>query len=200
MCVAGNAIETPRLLLNSATPTFPHGLANAEGAVGRYYMRHMPQDIVYAEFERPVRMYRGIQCGGVIRDDCRDDPSRGFVGGIYYFLNGTHLALLRGGPQPPRLGPRTGRVDRGLRAYCRGVRVRRGPGGPDQPRHRAQDRDRPTSGYRSRWSTSTIIQNELGDAQLRAKNGMLRFTRPPAHAAPMKPFRCPPRTTWAPAA
>ena len=90
VCVAGNAIETPRLLLNSESATFPDGLANAEGAVGRYYMRHMSA-FVYAEFERPVRMYRGIQCGGVIRDDCRDEPSRGFVGGIYYFLNGTHL-------------------------------------------------------------------------------------------------------------
>ncbi len=32
VCVAGNAIETPRLLLNSASPAFPDGLANAEGA------------------------------------------------------------------------------------------------------------------------------------------------------------------------
>ena len=90
VCVAGNAIETPRLLLNSESALFPDGLANAEGAVGRHYMRHMAA-FVYAEFERPVRMYRGIQCGGVIRDDCRDDPTRGFAGGIYYFLNGTHL-------------------------------------------------------------------------------------------------------------
>ena len=90
VCVAGNAIETPRLLLNSETARFPDGLANAEGAIGRYYMRHM-SGYVYAEFERPVHMYRGIQCGGVIRDDCRDDPARGFAGGIYYFLNGTHL-------------------------------------------------------------------------------------------------------------
>ena len=34
--VAGYAIETPRLLLNSATARFPEGLANSSGLVGRY--------------------------------------------------------------------------------------------------------------------------------------------------------------------
>src|ERR1700761_17870 len=34
--VAGYAIETPRLLLNSATDRFPDGLANSSGLVGRY--------------------------------------------------------------------------------------------------------------------------------------------------------------------
>ena len=36
--VAGYAIETPRLLLNSATDRFPAGLANSSGLVGRYLM------------------------------------------------------------------------------------------------------------------------------------------------------------------
>src|SRR5262249_58173214 len=41
VCVAGNAVETPRLLLNSESAKFPKGLANSSGQVGRNYMRHM---------------------------------------------------------------------------------------------------------------------------------------------------------------
>jgi choline dehydrogenase-like flavoprotein len=36
--VAGYAIETPRLLLNSACPGFENGLANSSGCVGKYLM------------------------------------------------------------------------------------------------------------------------------------------------------------------
>ena len=40
VAVAGNSIESPRLLLNSASSMFPDGLANSSGQVGRNYMRH----------------------------------------------------------------------------------------------------------------------------------------------------------------
>ena len=39
VCVAGNSVETPRLLLNSQSSKFPNGLANSSGQVGRNYMR-----------------------------------------------------------------------------------------------------------------------------------------------------------------
>lgn len=80
VCVAGNSIESPRLLLNSASAMFPDGLANGSGQVGRYYMRHMTGS-VYAVFEKPVHMYRGTTMAGIIRDEARFDPSRGFAGG-----------------------------------------------------------------------------------------------------------------------
>ncbi len=80
VCVAGNSIETPRLLLNSATSTFPDGLANSSGQVGRNYMRHMTGS-VYATFEKPVNMYRGTTMAGIITDESGNDPTRGFVGG-----------------------------------------------------------------------------------------------------------------------
>ena len=35
VCVAGNSIESPRLLLNSASSKFPDGLANSSGQVGQ---------------------------------------------------------------------------------------------------------------------------------------------------------------------
>src|SRR5437867_7594151 len=40
VCLAGNSIETPRLLLNSASSKYRDGLANSSGQVGRNYMRH----------------------------------------------------------------------------------------------------------------------------------------------------------------
>jgi choline dehydrogenase-like flavoprotein len=80
VCVAGNSLESPRLLLNSASEMFPDGLANSSGMVGRNYMRHMTGS-VYAVFDKPVKMWRGTTMAGIIQDESRLDPSRGFVGG-----------------------------------------------------------------------------------------------------------------------
>jgi choline dehydrogenase-like flavoprotein len=80
VAVAGNSLESPRLLLNSASAMFPDGLANSSGQVGRNYMRHTTGS-VYATFERPVHMYRGTTMAGIVRDEAHNDPSRGFVGG-----------------------------------------------------------------------------------------------------------------------
>lgn len=90
VCVAGNSYESPRLLLNSASSMFPDGLANSSGQVGRNYMRHMTGS-VYAVFEKPVRMWRGTTMAGIIQDEARHDPSRGFVGG--YELETLSLGL-----------------------------------------------------------------------------------------------------------
>ena len=80
VAVAGNSIESPRLLLNSASAKFPDGLANRSGQVGRNYMRHMTGN-VYGIFEKPVHMYRGTTMAGIIRDEAPNNPKRGFVGG-----------------------------------------------------------------------------------------------------------------------
>jgi len=90
VCVAGNSIESPRLLLNSASSKFPDGLANSSGQVGKNYMRHTTGS-VYAIFEKPVHMYRGTTMAGIIQDEAHNDPSRGFVGG--YELETLSLGL-----------------------------------------------------------------------------------------------------------
>lgn len=90
VCVAGNSFESPRLLFNSASSMFPDGLANSSGQVGRNYMRHMTGS-VYALFDKPVRMWRGTTMAGIIQDEARHDPSRGFVGG--YELETLSLGL-----------------------------------------------------------------------------------------------------------
>jgi choline dehydrogenase-like flavoprotein len=90
VCVAGNSIESPRLLLNSASNMFKDGMANSSGQVGRNYMRHMTGS-VYGIFEKPVHMYRGTTMAGIISDEAKNDPKRGFVGG--YELETLSLGL-----------------------------------------------------------------------------------------------------------
>jgi len=80
VCVAGNSIESPRLLLNSSSSLFPQGLANSSGQVGRNYMRHVTS-LVFAAFDKPVHMYRGTANGGIVMDEARLDTQRGFAGG-----------------------------------------------------------------------------------------------------------------------
>ena len=90
VCVAGNSFESPRLLLNSASEMFPNGLANSSDQVGRNYMRHTTGS-VYATFDKPVKMWRGTTMAGIVQDEARHDPARGFVGG--YELETLSLGL-----------------------------------------------------------------------------------------------------------
>lgn len=83
VCVAGNSIETPRLLLLSESSMFKDGLANSSGQVGKNYTRHLTGS-VYAVFDKPVHMYRGTTMAGIIQDEADHNPSRGFVGGYEF--------------------------------------------------------------------------------------------------------------------
>jgi choline dehydrogenase-like flavoprotein len=88
--LAGNCVESPRLLLHSTSARFPNGLANGWGHVGRHYLRHLIQT-VWSVFDKPVNMHRGELMGGFIDDFSRHDPSRGFAGGYYIELNSMGL-------------------------------------------------------------------------------------------------------------
>lgn len=90
VAVAGNSIESPRLLLNSASAMFKDGLANSSGQVGRNYMRHMTGS-VYGVFDKPVKMWRGTTMAGIVQDEAHHDSKRGFVGG--YELETLSLGL-----------------------------------------------------------------------------------------------------------
>ena len=90
VCVAANAFETTRLLLNSESSRFPDGLANSSGQLGRNYMRHTT-GYLYGVFENPVHMNRGRVTGGIVRDEAGHDDSRGFAAG--YFSGSLGLGL-----------------------------------------------------------------------------------------------------------
>ena len=78
--VCANGSETPRLLLNSATPAFPDGLANSSGAVGRYLMFNKGGG-AQARFEQPLNEYKGANVTMMLHDFYNSDPARGFYGG-----------------------------------------------------------------------------------------------------------------------
>ena len=56
--VAGYAVETPRLLLNSANARYPDGLANSSGLVGRNLMTQSNQ-AVWGAHERGGALEQG---------------------------------------------------------------------------------------------------------------------------------------------
>jgi len=79
-CIAGNAIETTRLLLLSESSKYPDGLANSSGHVGRNYC-HQITGFVWGIFDKPVYSWRGATLAGVIEDEAIHEPRRGFAGG-----------------------------------------------------------------------------------------------------------------------
>ena len=78
--VCANGAETPRLLLMSATPRWPDGLANSSGLVGRYLMFNCSSR-VDAVFEHPLNEFKSVQCTRIVHDFYDADPKRGFYGG-----------------------------------------------------------------------------------------------------------------------
>jgi len=104
VCLAGNSIESPRLLLMSDSGMFPHGLANSSDQVGRNYMRHMTGS-VYARFDKPVHMFRGETMAGIIADEAQHKPDRGFVGGYYMETISLGPSFLAAFAEPGAWGP-----------------------------------------------------------------------------------------------
>jgi choline dehydrogenase-like flavoprotein len=84
--LAGYAIETPRLLLNSATARHPDGLANSSGLVGRNLMAQSNQ-AVYGTMEEEVRWYKGPP-SLAISEHWNYDDRKDFFGGYCYMSQG----------------------------------------------------------------------------------------------------------------
>jgi choline dehydrogenase-like flavoprotein len=90
--VAGNAIETPRLLLLSRSRLFPDGLANSSGLVGKYFMEHLSV-YAYGLFTDRVDPWRGIPTGGMIQDFYETSPHHAFA-------RGWSIVVSHGSPWP----------------------------------------------------------------------------------------------------
>jgi choline dehydrogenase-like flavoprotein len=78
--LSANGAETSRLLLNSASPRFPHGLANSSGYVGKNLMFNQGS-AVFAQFEHELNEYKSVQVTRILHDFYESDPKRGFYGG-----------------------------------------------------------------------------------------------------------------------
>ena len=101
--LSANGAETARLLLMSASPQFPNGLANSSGLVGKYLMFN-GQSYAYGLFDRPVNDYKSVQVTRLIMDFYDSDPSRGFYGGggldARPFLSAYPISFALGGLPP----------------------------------------------------------------------------------------------------
>ncbi|CUH40802.1 6'''-hydroxyparomomycin C oxidase [Jannaschia seosinensis] len=84
--VAGYSIETPRLLLNSSSPSHPQGLANAEGLVGTELMVHS-NHAVWGVMEDEIRWYKGPPSMAVCEHWNYDDD-KDFHGGYAFMSQG----------------------------------------------------------------------------------------------------------------
>ena len=85
--VAGYAIETPRLLLNSATDRFPDGLANRSGLVGKNLMVQLNQ-AVWGQMDQEIRAYKGPPSLALTEHWNYEDKGKDFFGGYCYMSQG----------------------------------------------------------------------------------------------------------------
>ena len=85
--VSGYAIETPRLLLASATPRHPDGLANSSGLVGTHLTTHAGPG-VWATFEEEVRWNKGPPNMAVTEHWNYTDAGKDFHGGYAFMSQG----------------------------------------------------------------------------------------------------------------
>jgi choline dehydrogenase-like flavoprotein len=92
--VSGYAIETPRLLLNSACPGYEQGLANSSGVLGKYLMAQAG-NVVMGRFDQPVRMYKAPPAHALTEEFYETNPKNDFVRGF---------AIQTVGPLPQAFG------------------------------------------------------------------------------------------------
>jgi choline dehydrogenase-like flavoprotein len=81
VAVAGYSIETPRLLLNSASARHPDGLGNAHDQVGRYVMVQGASQVA-GRFPETMRMYKAPPPEISSEQFYETDESRGFARGF----------------------------------------------------------------------------------------------------------------------
>src|ERR1041385_1496222 len=78
--LSANGVETPRLLLLSASGAFPDGLANSSGRVGRNLMNNPGVGSV-ALFEHEINSWKGVYVSRVVWDFFEPPKGLGLYGG-----------------------------------------------------------------------------------------------------------------------
>ena len=104
--VCANGAETPRLLLNSANPQHPDGLANASGYVGRNLMSNY-NTIGMGFFAHEINGWKGAVVSRIVHDPVVLDKSLGIYGGggfDFRSMMTPMFAALQTPPGMPRWG------------------------------------------------------------------------------------------------
>jgi len=113
VAVAGYSIETPRLLLQSSSARFPHGLGNNDDQVGRYVMVQGAAQTA-GRFAEELRQYKAPPPEVSSEQFYETDPDRGFARGF---------SIQTVGPLPITWSEHVladGHWGRALREYMRG--------------------------------------------------------------------------------
>ena len=85
--LAAFAVQNPRLLLASATPKHPAGLANSSGLVGQFLMSH-PGALIYGLFDERTDCHLGASGGQLLSQDgyAKDTHARSGAFGSYQWM------------------------------------------------------------------------------------------------------------------
>ena len=84
--VAGFAVETPRLLLASATAVHGHGLGNSSDQLGRRLHTHVACTI-FGRFAEQTDNHMGVSGGQLVcQDRYAKDQGHGFIGGYLWLI------------------------------------------------------------------------------------------------------------------
>ncbi|MCZ6783059.1 MAG: GMC family oxidoreductase, partial [Proteobacteria bacterium] len=87
LVVSCSAIGTPHLLLMSKSGSFPQGLANSSGLVGRNLTLHVAGYVNFV-VDEPTRGYAGLETHAAFDDWHASDSKRGFIrGGVVAEMN-----------------------------------------------------------------------------------------------------------------
>ena len=97
--LACNAIETPRLMLDSTSSAHPDGLGNASGLVGRYLMMHLIF-VSIGVFGEEIRSYRGRVVTHALADFTVPTGEPGWLRGGYVELGGQEGIISQGVSYP----------------------------------------------------------------------------------------------------
>jgi choline dehydrogenase-like flavoprotein len=79
--VCGYALETPRLLFNSACAGHEHGLANSSGTLGKYLMAQAG-NVILGKFDDLIRQYKAPPAHALTEEFYETDPKRDFARGF----------------------------------------------------------------------------------------------------------------------
>lgn len=83
--LAANPVQTPRLLLASASESAPHGLANSSGLVGRYFMAHSLIN-AFGLFNEETEPHMGVSSASYYTQDNYTKTARKGAFGSYQWL------------------------------------------------------------------------------------------------------------------
>jgi len=97
--LACNALETPRLMLDSQCSAWPDGLGNSSGLVGRYLMMHLIF-LALGVFDEEICTYRGRVVTHALADFTVPTGEPGWLRGGYTELGGQEGLISQGVSYP----------------------------------------------------------------------------------------------------